>query len=52
MANRHSQIDNVVKYILNQKEYHLKRSFKDEYPDFLKNYEIDYNEKYLFNWIE
>ena len=45
-----SQIDNVVKYILNQKEHHKKTSFKDEYILFLEKFEIDYNEKYLFKW--
>ncbi len=47
-----SQINNVVNYILNQAEHHKKRSFKDEYIDLLKKFEIDYNEKYLFKWIE
>lgn len=47
----HSQIDNVVKYIMNQKEHHKKQTFRDEYIDFLKKFEIQYEEKYLFNWI-
>ncbi len=45
-----SQIDTVVKYILNEEEHHKKKSFKDEYLDFLRKFEIDYNEKYLFKW--
>jgi lipid-A-disaccharide synthase-like uncharacterized protein len=32
-----SQIDNVVKYILNQKEHHQKKSFRQEYLEFLEN---------------
>ena len=47
-----SQIDKVVKYILNQKEHHNKKSFKSEYLDLLKKFEIKYDEKYLFDWIE
>ena len=47
-----SQIDNVIKYILNQEEHHKKKSFKEEYMDFLKKFEIQYDEKYLFEWIE
>lgn len=47
-----SQIDSVVKYIMNQKEHHIKKTFKEEYLDFLKKYEIDYNEKYLFDWLD
>ena len=47
----HSQIDNVVKYILNQKAHHEKLTFREEYIDFLKKFEIEYDEKYLFDWI-
>ncbi|GEM55441.1 transposase [Flavobacterium branchiophilum] len=47
-----SNLDNVIKYILNQEEHHKKRTFKEEYIDFLKKFEIEYNEKYLFEWIE
>ncbi len=47
-----SQIDSVIKYILNQKEHHAKRSFKDEYIELLKKFSIEYDEKYLFDWIE
>ncbi len=48
----HSQIENVYKYILNQEEHHKKKTFKEEYLDFLKKFEINYDEKYLFEWIE
>lgn len=47
-----SHIDNVVKYILNQEEHHKAKTFKSEYLDFLNKFEIEYNEKYLFEWIE
>ena len=47
-----SQIDNVIKYIANQQEHHKKQTFKDEYLEFLKKFEIEYDEKYLFEWIE
>ena len=48
----HSQIDSVVKYIMNQKEHHKKQCFRDEYIQFLKNFSIEYEDKYLFKWIE
>jgi len=48
----HSQIDAVYNYILNQEEHHKKQSFKEEYHDFLKKFEVDFQEKYLFDWIE
>lgn len=47
----HSQIDSVYKYVINQKEHHKKVTFKDEYIEFLKKFEISYDEKYLFDWI-
>ncbi len=46
-----SQIDNVAKYILNQEEHHRKKTFQEEYLDFLKRFEVDYDERYLFEWI-
>jgi putative transposase len=47
-----SQIDNVVNYILNQEEHHKTKTFKEEYIEFLEKFEIEYNEKYLFEWID
>ncbi len=45
-----SQIDTVVKYILNQPQHHKKTSFKNEYINFMEKFEIKYDEKYLFDW--
>lgn len=47
-----SQLDVVVKYILNQSENHKKTTFREEYFDFLQKFEIEYNEKYLFDFLE
>jgi len=46
----HSHLDKVINYIMNQEKHHKKKSFKEEYLDFLKNYNVDYNEKYLFKF--
>ncbi|MGF1636539.1 MAG: IS200/IS605 family transposase [Cyclobacteriaceae bacterium] len=48
----HSQIENVYQYIANQEEHHRKKTFKEEYIEFLQKFEIDYNEKYLFDWLD
>ncbi len=48
----HSQINNVYNYILKQEEHHKKKTFREEYLDFLKKYEIEYDVKYLFDWME
>jgi len=47
-----SSIDSVVKYILNQEEHHKKKTFKEEYLDFMEKFEIKYDPEYLFEWIE
>ena len=43
-----SQINQVVSYIQNQELHHKKKTFKEEYLDFLKKFEIDYDEKFIF----
>lgn len=48
----HSHIDQVYQYILNQEEHHRKRTFKEEYQDFLKKFDIEYDERYLFEWVD
>lgn len=47
-----SQIDNVAKYIQNQEEHHRKKNFKEEYLEFLREFDMAYNEAYLFDWVE
>jgi REP element-mobilizing transposase RayT len=42
-----SQIDRVVKYILQQEKHHKKRSFEEEYLELLKLFEIEFDEKYI-----
>ncbi len=46
-----SQVSKVYHYILHQEEHHKKSSFKKEYIGFLRKFEIEYKEEYLFNWI-
>ncbi|MCU0391516.1 MAG: IS200/IS605 family transposase [Thermoflexibacter sp.] len=45
-------IDKVVKYIENQEEHHQKHTFIEEYKEFLKIFEIEYDERYIFKPIE
>ncbi len=46
-----SQIDSVAKYVLSQEEHHANRSFKGEYIDLLDRFDVDYDQRYLFDWI-
>ena len=48
----HSQIDNVIKYILNQEKHHKQLSFKEEYKKILKAFNVEYQDAYLFNWFD
>jgi len=48
----HSSLDNVIAYIMKQKEHHKKKTFKEEYLDFLAKFDIPYQTEYLFEWIE
>lgn len=43
-----SEIDKVIAYIADQHEHHSKKKFQDEYRAFLKKYNVDYNEKYVW----
>jgi len=44
-----SQIHKVVRYIEKQKEHHRKHSFQEEYLEFLRLHDIEYDEKYVFS---
>jgi putative transposase len=48
----HSSLDNVIGYIQSQKEHHRKKSFKEEYKEFLEKFQISHKEEYLFEWME
>ena len=48
----HSHVQNVIDYILRQPEHHRKKTFREEYQEFLKRFEIPFEEQYLFDWIE
>jgi REP element-mobilizing transposase RayT len=48
----HSQIGNVINYIANQKEHHKTKTFKEEYVEFLKKFNISFEEQFLFHWID
>jgi putative transposase len=47
-----SQLSEKIRYIENQQDHHKKLSFIDEYLQFLKEYEIEYDERYIFKSID
>ena len=44
-----SNKENVVNYIKHQKEHHKKKTFKEEFIEFLKKHNIDYDERYIWD---
>lgn len=48
----HSQLTTVINYINSQEEHHKIKTFKEEYLEFLKWFNVEYNEQYLFDWYE
>ena len=43
-----SHVPNVIRYIQNQEAHHRKQTFLEEYVAFLKAFEIEYDERYIF----
>src|SRR5438132_7773627 len=48
----HSQLDTIIRYIQNQEKHHRRRSFKEEYLTLLRKFDIAFEEKYVFKFIE
>jgi putative transposase len=47
-----SHVQAVTDYIMNQEEHHRKRTFLEEYQQFLEQFEIEYDEQYIFKFPE
>lgn len=47
----HSQLNDVYQYVLNQEARHEGGTFRDEYKSMLTNFNVDHDEKHLFDWI-
>ena len=47
----HSQIPVIAKYIEDQEEHHEKKTFREEYLGFLKLYNIDYKDEFIFEEV-
>ena len=44
-----SEIESVKRYIANQHEHHKKKTFQEEYREFLNLYDVDYDERYVWD---
>ena len=43
----YSQIDSVVKYIMNQEKHHKRKTFREEYIELLERFRIKYDQRYI-----
>lgn len=46
-----SQLNDLVNYVLQQKQHHKKKTFKEEYVDMLERFGVDYDAQYLFDFL-
>ncbi len=47
-----SHVQKVVEYVMNQEEHHRHKTFMEEYEQFLKQFEIEYDDRYIFKLPE
>jgi putative transposase len=47
-----SEVPTIIQYIVNQTNHHKRKSFSEEYYDMLKEFEVDFNDKYLFKPVD
>ena len=45
----HSQVGDVIAYVRNQQEHHRIKTFHEEYIEFLHQFDIPYDPKYVFD---
>src|ERR1700730_7579075 len=48
----HSQLDTIIRYIQNQEQHHKRSSFKREYLTLLRKFDIAFEEKYVFDFLD
>ncbi len=51
-TNSHSQVNGVVKYILNQEQHHMKTTFKTDYLEMLRKNDIKFSDDYVFDFFD
>jgi REP-associated tyrosine transposase len=48
----HSQLNTIIRYIQDQENHHRKQSFRNEYLSLLRKFDIAFEDKYVFEFIE
>ncbi len=47
-----NQRDYVIRYIINQEKHHMKKTFREEYLETLKKFEMEYDERWVFEFYD
>lgn len=47
-----SLVPTVISYIQNQEKHHKKKTFKEEYEEFLDAFEVDYDKRFVFKSVD
>ncbi len=47
-----SQRPKIIEYIENQEKHHKQATFKEEYLNILNKFEVDFDDKYIFEFLE
>jgi hypothetical protein len=47
-----SQRDQVIKYIMEQEKHHKTRTFREEYLELLKRFDVPFDEQYIFEFYD
>lgn len=51
-SHSYSQVKDVYRYVANQEEHHKKENFKNEYLNYLKKFNVPYDERYIFEELK
>jgi REP element-mobilizing transposase RayT len=46
-----SQFDTIIRYIRNQQKHHAKKSFREEYVEMLKKFDVEFDERYILKGV-
>lgn len=47
-----SALPKLIEYVKNQEKHHKKKTFTEEYREFLKAFEVEFDDRYIFHEIE
>jgi len=51
-SHGYQEKDMIIDYVRNQEEHHRNKTFRQEYLAFLKSYEIEFKNEYVFDFLE